>query len=205
MVDFTRPARVVLVSLLAFGLAGCGGGGGDAGGQAASPRSTPAAKPPPVPEGFVRYTGTGYTVAHPKGWGVRTGKDDSGAQVIKITAPDPDGPEDEAELLIGRLPRFTGDFARRIVAFRSSAELAGRRIVAQRGVRLPKATQAWRLELAYPAKRGEDTGEPSDTVRMEDLQVLGTDRTLTEVAVRARQDTFERLGLARILPTFRLR
>ncbi|MQA96304.1 MAG: hypothetical protein GEV11_17265 [Streptosporangiales bacterium] len=204
-----RLGRLALVSLLAgglaYGLAGCGGGEG----TAAHPKPAPV-PPAPVPEDFVLYRGAGFTVAHPEGWKVTTGRDDSGAQVVKIVAPGEGGPKDDAELLIGRLPGFKGDFANRIVSFRSSAELAGRKIVAQRPMFLPGATQAWRLDLSYRAPDAKDAKDeagpvkPEDTIRMENLQVLGRDRTLTEVAVRARQDAFGELGLSRVLPTFRL-
>jgi hypothetical protein len=167
--------------LAVLALAGCGGG------------NEPAA----VPAGFQQLDGPAYTFAHPSGWSRVETDDLLGAQGAKGTG----GLEPQA--VVGSQETSGGGLDIVINAFKTDAmtRRANWKVVREEQVDVDGAEDARLTEARYDEVAGRET----TPVRTIDLHVMAEDGTLYDFLVRAPEADFDRLRLAEVIDTFRLK
>jgi hypothetical protein len=183
-------ARVIVVVLVAaFAAAGCSGGG--------------AQDAPPAPEGFVRYTGAGYSFDHPAGWTAMPRRDETGEPEVRLAGAVVEPGMPQAEVLVGRQsPVRRHRFELQLGQYRAASRLTGRQVRVDHPVRVPGAEAAHRFEALalVPTRSGR-------VLRMEvtDLYVLTGDEMMVNIAVRALEGESRTARLPEVLDSFRVK
>jgi hypothetical protein len=123
-----------------------------------------------APEGFALYQGSGYSLAYPEGWEVRTAGDvDDSTREVEIH-----GPEDAAgyrHVITAAIPDDAPVTIGQYVTMfnlNADAQLAEREIVADDAVEVSGADEAHRIEVRYLVSTGDDDLE----VRQVDVLAL---------------------------------
>jgi len=170
-------------------LAACGGGGED------------PAPPAPVPAGFVAVQGKHYSFARPRDWVPIEVEPEKGKEVLGFQQPGAPAGGLPAQVGLGVNPRYAGelDQAVRLAKDESRIVYPEYRITAERRVEM-KGAKAYRIDAEYASFT-----EVPVKVRTVDLLVRTSAGVQLNFFVRSRAADFERLGLARILDTFRAR
>jgi hypothetical protein len=169
--------HVIRSIALALLVAGCGG-------EAASSGS--------VPDGFTRLDGPGYSFAHPSAWQPLNATDSQGVQGPKGTgglAP---------QAVVGR-GKITAPLSLSVQGLEADNRVrrAGYRVVRQAPYHVDGAAGARLLEATY--KVG------ATPVRTVDLLVQTKHGMAYDVFLRAPDADFDRVGLRKVLSSFRLR
>lgn len=158
-------------------------------------------EPLKVPQGHVEYRGDVYAFAHPRGWTESRAADERGAPVVTLHGAK--GPHGSVlgQVLLSRRDRYGGTLGDQIGQARALTRISGRRIVADRKQRVPGAERGHRIETVYDEPSPEGV-----TVRFRSIDVYALTKrgTLLELVVRAAEDDFARLGLARIADSLRV-
>jgi hypothetical protein len=157
--------RLVVLTVAATVLAGCGGG--DFEGAAT------------VPAKYATYKGDGVTIAYPKGWQVATRKDSDGGSSVRIT-PKQSTPTPYGVILLSASPDAEKRFENNVKGRRAVLKtVADAKIDSDEEIDVKGAKEAHRLTATAPARAGTDPVE----VKSDSLDLLreGGD-TLTVVA-----------------------
>lgn len=192
-----RPVRllagtVALLAGLLGALPGCGGDG-----------SIPdGVSPVKAPQGFVEFTGTGFTIAAPDTFTPQSQRSTNG----------------EPKLTLNARPRQQGDDPTLVGVIRDSkprSSLADQMKVLEDVKRLEKATEVSRQEVSWPGARQafvvawtQQTAEPSKApgspARTLQLAVEVNDTLIINVVATAPAASFDDTEVATVLRTFRL-
>jgi hypothetical protein len=183
----TRLLPAAAIALLALLAAACGGGDGDD-------------APPPLPSGFVREQGREWTFARPRDWSPVAAKPAPGKELLGFeSALGPAGLP--AQVGLGAAPEYPNELEQAVQLAKEQHEIAypGYKVLREREVELAGA-DAYRIDAEY--RSFQDDPVPVRTVN---LLVQTPDDTQMNFFVRAAATDFERLGLERIVETFRVR
>lgn len=170
-------SQVIRLLALALLVAGCGS---EASGSAA------------VPGGFQRLDGPGYTLAHPAGWQPLNTADSHGAQGPKGTG----GLAPQAVVGHGRITAPL-DLSVQGLEADNRVRRAGYRVVHQAPYHVAGATGARLVEATYRVG--------ATPVRTIDLLVQTKRGVAYDLFLRAPEADFDRVGLRKVLSTFRLK
>ena len=181
--------RLVMTSVLALVLAGCGGGGGD------SSSSDQAAS---VPSGFKTMNGPGYSFAYPSSWetldGVEGGEGAQGPKGTGGLAP---------QAAVGR-GDATADLKNSVDGFIANNRIrrAGWKVVKDEDYKLDGAKGAHLIEATYDEVTSSSATTPVRTI---DVLVQTDKGVALDLFLRAPEADFDNARLREVLDTFRLR
>jgi hypothetical protein len=176
--------RAIIIGVLL--LAGCGGGDDGGGGKAA-----------PVPSGFKTLDGPDYTFAYPSGWKLLD--DIEGAKGAQ-------GPTGTAGLApqaaVGR-GKATASLPLSVDGLKTDNRVrrAGWTVVKDTDYKVDGAAGAHMLEATYK----EVTGSTTTPVRTIDVLVQTKKGVALDLFLRAPDADFDKVGLRKVLDTFRLK
>jgi hypothetical protein len=156
--------------------------------------------PPPTPSGFVREEGREWTFARPSDWSAVTTAETPGKELIGFeSALGPAGLP--AQVGLGVNPDYPNRLSQAVQLAKEQSEITypGYKVVEEREIELAGA-EAYRIDAEYRSFQDEPV-----PVRTVDLLIQTEDAVQMNFFVRAAATDFDRLGLERIVETFRLR
>jgi hypothetical protein len=159
-----------------------------------------APAPPPTPSGFVREEGRQWTFARPRDWSAIGAAAAPGKELVGFeSAPGPAGLP--AQVGLGIAPDYPNELSQAVQLAKEQSEITypGYEVLEEREIELAGA-DAYRIDAEYRSFQDEPV-----PVRTVDLLVQTEDAVQMNFFVRAAASDFDRLGLERIVETFRLR
>jgi hypothetical protein len=159
-----------------------------------------APAPPPTPSGFVREQGRQWTFARPRDWAAVEAAAAPGKELVGFQSPL--GPAGlPAQVGLGLNPDYPNELAQAVQLAKEQSEITypGYKVLEEREVELAGAS-AYRIDAEYRSFQDEPV-----PVRTVDLLVQTEDAVQMNFFVRAAATDFDRLGLERIVETFRVR
>jgi hypothetical protein len=159
-----------------------------------------APAPPPTPSGFVREEGRQWTFARPRDWSAIGAAAAPGKELVGFeSAPGPAGLP--AQVGLGIAPDYPNELSQAVQLAKEQSEITypGYEVLEEREIELAGA-DAYRIDAEYRSFQDEPV-----PVRTVDLLIQTKDAVQMNFFVRAAASDFERLGLERIVETFRLR
>ena len=156
--------------------------------------------PPPVPDGFVREQGRAWTFARPREWSQIEARETPGKELLGFQSGL--GPAGlPAQVGLGLNPNYPNELGQAVQLAKEQSQITypGYKVLREREVELDGA-DAYRIDAQYDSFQ-----EDPVPVRTVDLLVQTPDSTQMNFFVRAAATDFERLGLERIVETFRVR
>ena len=156
--------------------------------------------PPPVPQGFVVEQGREWTFARPRDWSPIEAEPTPGKELLGFQSGL--GPAGlPAQVGLGLNPNYPDELTQAVQLAKEQSQITypGYKVLREREVELDGA-DAYRIDAQYDSFQ-----EDSVPVRTVDLLVQTPDSTQMNFFVRAAASDFERLGLERIVATFRVR
>lgn len=170
-------------------LTACGGGG-----------DKPAAKPAAEPAGFETASGERWSFARPRGWEPIPVQPDEGEELVGFqSGAGENGLQSQVGIGVKAGYRDALASAVRLAKDESRIVYPGYEVTGERTVQLAGA-KAHRIDARYDSFQDEPV-----EVRTADLLVQTPDGLQINLFVRGPAADFERLGLERILDTFRVR
>ena len=156
--------------------------------------------PPPVPQGFVVEQGREWTFARPRDWSPIEAEPTPGKELLGFQSGL--GPAGlPAQVGLGTNPRYGNELGQAVQLAKEQSEIKypGYEVLDERELELAGA-DAYRIDAEYDSFDDEPV-----RVRTTDLLVKTAGGTQMNFFVRAAADDFERLGLERVVSTFRVR
>ena len=155
---------------------------------------------PPAPSGFVREEGREWTFARPRDWSAVEAAAAPGKELVGFQSPL--GPAGlPAQVGLGVNPDYPNALAQAVQLAKEQSEITypGYKVLEAREIELAGA-DAYRIDAEYRSFQDEPV-----PVRTVDLLIQTEDAVQMNFFVRAAATDFDRLGLERIVETFRLR